>query len=100
MARQSGGTVTIESAPDEGTTVRLYIPRAAPQRALRTERPQRADDQRISAGATGLVGGGDFSVRNFFADSLAGSGYRALPAPHGHAAPPIPDPPGGALPVH
>ncbi|HEX9489711.1 MAG TPA: ATP-binding protein [Stellaceae bacterium] len=86
MARQSGGTVTIESAPDEGTTVRLYIPRAAPQRALRTERPQRADDQRISAGATVLVVDDDFQVRNFVADSLAESGYRTLEAPDGHAA--------------
>jgi signal transduction histidine kinase len=30
FARQCGGTVTIESAPGAGTTVRLFLPRAQP----------------------------------------------------------------------
>ena len=85
MARQSGGTVTIESAPERGTTVRLYIPRAASQRAVRTERP-RAEDRRISTGATVLVVDDDFQVRNFVADSLTESGYRTIEAPDGRAA--------------
>jgi signal transduction histidine kinase/CheY-like chemotaxis protein len=86
MARQSGGTVTIESTPDQGTTVRLYVPRAAPQCAVRAERPPQAADQRMSVGATVLVVDDDFQVRNFVADSLAESGYRTLEAPDGHAA--------------
>jgi signal transduction histidine kinase len=85
MARQSGGTVTIDSAPERGTTVRLYVPRATSPRAARAERPARADDRRASA-ATVLVVDDDFQVRNFVAESLAESGYRTIEAPDGRSA--------------
>ncbi|HKW52537.1 MAG TPA: ATP-binding protein, partial [Stellaceae bacterium] len=86
MARQSGGTVTIDSAPDRGTTVRLYVPRATSPRAARAERPARAEDRQVSAAATVLVVDDDFQVRNFVADSLMESGYRTIEAPDGRSA--------------
>src|SRR6185437_2049873 len=86
MARQSGGTVTIDSAPERGTTVRLYVPRATSPRAARAERPASVEDRRGSAAATVLVVDDDFQVRNFVADSLTESGYRTIEAPDGRSA--------------
>jgi two-component system NtrC family sensor kinase len=86
MARQSGGTVTIESAPDRGTTVRLYVPRSVAQHPAEIERLQGAEDRGHAIGATVLVVDDDFQVRNFVTDSLAESGYRTLEAVDGHAA--------------
>ena len=87
MARQSGGTVTIDSAPDGGTTVRLYVPRATAPRAARAERlPRSSEDRRIPASATVLVVDDDFQVRSFVADSLTESGYRTIEAPDGRSA--------------
>jgi len=86
MARQSGGTVTIDSAPDRGTTVRLYVPRATSPRPARAERPPSLEDRRASATATVLVVDDDFQVRTFVADSLTESGYRTIEAPDGRSA--------------
>ncbi|HJT08750.1 MAG TPA: ATP-binding protein [Stellaceae bacterium] len=85
MARQSGGTVTIDSAPDRGTTVRLYVPRATSPRPARAERPLRVEDRRALP-ATVLVVDDDFQVRSFVADSLTESGYRTIEAPDGRSA--------------
>src|SRR4029077_5908517 len=86
MARQSGGTVTIDSAPDRGTTVRLYVPRATSPRSARAERLPRSEDRRIPASATVFVVDDDFQVRSFVADSLTESGYRTIEAPDGRSA--------------
>ena len=86
MARQSGGTVTIDSAPDRGTTVRLYVPRATAPRPARVERLPRSEEPRMPPSATVLVVDDDFQVRSFVADSLMESGYRTIEAPDGRSA--------------
>ncbi|HEX6843268.1 MAG TPA: ATP-binding protein [Stellaceae bacterium] len=86
MARQSGGTVTVDSAPERGTTVRLYVPRAASLRPARAERPPPAEERPVSPAATVLVVDDDFQVRNFVADSLSEAGYRTVQAPDGRSA--------------
>ena len=42
IVRQSSGAVTVESAPGQGTTFRVFLPRLEPQRAVSDE-PDRAD---------------------------------------------------------
>ena len=42
IVRQSSGAVTVESAPGQGTTFRVFLPRLEPQRAV-TDEPDRAD---------------------------------------------------------
>ena len=42
IVRQSSGAVTVESAPGQGTTFRVFLPRLEPQRAV-SEEPDRAD---------------------------------------------------------
>ncbi|HEX7967674.1 MAG TPA: response regulator, partial [Stellaceae bacterium] len=86
MARQSGGTATIESTPGHGTTVRLYIPRAAAKNADGPAAPEPVQHGKSLDGATVLVVDDDFQVRNFVADSLVESGYRTLEAADGQSA--------------
>ena len=72
MARQSGGTARIDSAPGSGTTVKLYFRRAEaeqvalPDRAEGSERPTEPTDLAISV----LVIDDDPDVREFVAASL------------------------------
>ena len=72
MARQSGGTARIDSAPGSGTTVKLYFRRAEaeqvalPDRAEGSERPTERTDLAISV----LVIDDDPDVREFVAASL------------------------------
>ena len=86
VARQSGGTARIDSAPGEGTTVRLYFRRAdvrgrSPKPTA--SRPRLAS--RPSASASILVIDDDPDVRDFIAASLADYGYRCARRPTAHA---------------
>ena len=76
VARQSGGTARIESAPGEGTTVKLYFRRAetdddAPGAAGSTTEPTLRSDGTASV----LVIDDDPDVRGFIAASLAELGH-------------------------
>jgi len=92
VAQQSGGTATIESRIGEGTTVRVYLPRAKSlgsvpgsggggEHALATS-PRTAD----GAGTTILVVDDDQDVRTVAATLLDELGYRVLEAADGRAA--------------
>jgi two-component system cell cycle sensor histidine kinase/response regulator CckA len=83
---QSGGQLVVESAPDEGTEFRVYLPAfagAAPQR-----RPSPTSGQPLITGEprTVLVVDDDDFVRDVAARALVRSGYRVLTARGGDAA--------------
>ena len=88
IARQSGGTLRIESMPGEGTTVRLFLPEARgdevedePQAGLTDSRTGR----RRTADTPILIIDDDKDVRDFLSASLEGLGYRVSEADCGEA---------------
>jgi PAS domain S-box-containing protein len=84
FVRQSGGAVKLRSAPGEGTTVRLYLPRAeaapAEDVAERTEVPAAVNHASI------LVVDDDDDVRDLVVAMLEELGYRVTAAENGHTA--------------
>jgi CheY-like chemotaxis protein len=84
MARQSGGTARIDSAPGAGTTVKLLF-RIAETAAEEGEARDAGADQAESAteAASILVIDDDPDVRAFIAESLEESGYRVRQAADG-----------------
>jgi PAS domain S-box-containing protein len=88
MARQSGGTARIESAPGEGTAVRLYF-RAAEGDQLAAAVEAAAEAKRKAAAkdkpASVLVIDDDPDVRGFITATLEEQGYRVREAHDGRA---------------
>jgi CheY-like chemotaxis protein len=77
FARQSGGFAEIESAPGRGTTVRLYLPRAAaPAPGVR----DRASKVALGHGEIVLLLEDDQDVRELAIDQLEDLGYQVLAA--------------------
>jgi PAS domain S-box-containing protein len=83
VARQSGGTARIETAPGEGTTVKLYFRRADPdqQEAGGTEAREAAHPARRVISI--LVIDDDPDVREFIAESLVEMGHGVRQASDG-----------------
>lgn len=84
-ARQSGGDVQITSAPGHGTTVSVFLPRAA----ARVERPAVRFAEPIeetTSRAVVLAVDDDDAVRKTTADVLKGLGYNVLQAAGGETA--------------
>jgi len=79
IARQLGGGVAIDSRPGAGTTVRVYLPRAA-QAALEPWSMTERVDLSPSRRARILVVDDDAEVREFVATCLAGFGYDVIEA--------------------
>ncbi|SDV47762.1 PAS domain-containing sensor histidine kinase [Chitinasiproducens palmae] len=75
FVRQSGGHIAIDSKVGEGTTVRLYLPLAAPR-----------EDTPVTGDETLLLTGGDDALRAGFVASFAALGYRVLKAPDAASA--------------
>ena len=85
IARQSGGTVRIDSAAGEGTTVRLLLPSASPQE-VSGEAETVAAPFLPDAGPNGvkiLVIDDDPDVRAFLSAALDGLGYTVAVAEDG-----------------
>jgi PAS domain S-box-containing protein len=84
--RQSGGHARIESAPGQGTTVSLYLPRSLAEAAdddtlpVAQSIPHRADE-----GATVLVLEDEIIVRGIVVEVLEDLGYQAIEAADGPA---------------
>jgi CheY-like chemotaxis protein/anti-sigma regulatory factor (Ser/Thr protein kinase) len=87
FAKQSGGTVRIESVPNCGTTVHLYLPRTMLS-SVAEPVPERPILFRNNA-ATILVVEDEPGVRQLVAESLEGRGYRVLQAVDARAAVPV-----------
>ena len=81
FAKQSEGTVRITSAPDVGTTVRLYLPRHRGE-VLEPEQ-QRVAPPRAESGETVLIVEDDLTVRTLVLEVLRELGYQALEAEDG-----------------
>lgn len=84
FVKQSGGHVEIDSFVDQGTSVRIYLPRAAERRAAATD--SGASAKAPGGSETVLVVEDNEGVRQTVATQLAGLGYRVLEAADGAAA--------------
>ncbi len=82
FVKQSGGHVNIYSEPGEGTTVRMYLPRAETPVTEAVERRRVGDDE-LGGGETILLVEDDAMVRDYAAGVLAAAGYRVLMAEDG-----------------
>jgi CheY-like chemotaxis protein len=84
--KQSGGHVSIYSEPDQGTSVKLYLPRFYGE----VETPRAAEPAAApapsGAGATVLVVEDDDGVRELTVEMLRDLGYRVVAAESGGAA--------------
>jgi len=84
VARQSGGTARLESAPGEGTTVKLYFRRATTQVQASDSGAADSAPLELARSATVLVIDDDAEVRAFIAASLAELGHRVRVAVDGN----------------
>ncbi len=86
VAQQLGGGAAIESVPEQGTTVRVFLPRAtqAPGKAPRIERPAGAADW--LAGARLLIVDDDPDVRDVAREMLVDMGATVFVADGAAAA--------------
>ena len=85
VARQSGGTARIDSAPGEGTVVRLYFQRAEQPAEQSTAESRKAARKAARRKASVLVIDDDPDVREFICGSLADYGYAVREAVDGGA---------------
>ncbi len=76
IARQSGGTLRIQSEEGAGTIIRLLLPRATGDEEQVETDPARAVDRGGGTGARILVVDDDADVREFLADALISLGHQ------------------------
>jgi len=86
FAKQSGGGLRIETRPQEGTSVRVYLPRATDDAAVRELGDPAAARTASRRGAVILAVDDDSQVRDVTASILEQSGYVVLKAAGGGAA--------------
>jgi CheY-like chemotaxis protein len=82
LAKQLGGGVALNTAPDAGAEVTLYLPVSATPKAVAAPDPQ-AEAPRAREGARVLVVDDDPDVRRFVVDFLEDSGYGVAEAVDG-----------------
>ena len=85
FAKQSGGGVRIETQVGEGTSVKVYLPRALGPVMAEAE-PEAAQPQAVATGRTVLVLDDDSAVRDVTAAMLEELGYVVIQAGSGNAA--------------
>jgi PAS domain S-box-containing protein len=85
FVRQSNGIVQIDSTPNEGTTVRLCLPRHDGAEVPVDQMPPPAPDQ-AQAGETVLLVDDEDGVREPACEHLRELGYKVLEAPDGPTA--------------
>jgi signal transduction histidine kinase/CheY-like chemotaxis protein len=85
FVKQSGGHVKIYSEVDQGTTVKIYLPRYT-RLIEEQEQEQAAVLGQAQAGETILIVEDDSELRSYLADALRGLGYHVLTAPHAASA--------------
>ena len=83
--RQTGGHASIYSVPGEGTSVKMYLPRAIQPVVAAESRPE-THAHAVGAGETVLVVEDEDSVRMLIVEVLAELGFRALQASNGDGA--------------
>jgi CheY-like chemotaxis protein len=83
IVKQMGGTVRVASAPQEGTTFRLYFPET---RSRETAPPPASAPETPRGNETLLLVEDEATVRAFLSQVLERQGYRVLAAEHQAAA--------------
>jgi PAS domain S-box-containing protein len=86
FATQSGGTLTLESAPGAGTTVCILLPRAVAPPPEPAAGPVWAHPPATGAGESILVVEDDPLLRRTAAEALGEQGYRVIAAENGPQA--------------
>ena len=87
FVRQCGGHVSVESAPGQGTTIELLLPRAPAAPATPARTPATPVSEGGKRGSeTVLVVEDEEAVRQLAVQSLERHGYRVLAAPGGEEA--------------
>jgi CheY-like chemotaxis protein len=86
VARQSGGGLRIRSAPGDGTTIELYLPRSLAETPATSEPRADARLRAIDTHATLLVVDDQEDVREVAVAQLEALGYRVVQAASGHLA--------------
>ncbi len=82
IVRQSGGQVTVDSAPGAGTTFTLHLPHACCAAHLEQPSPGRAPAPRTASHARVLVVEDEPLVRQLVVEVLEGAGHTVLQAEH------------------
>ncbi len=86
FVRQSGGAITAQSTPGDGTTFSLLLPRTGDAAAGRTPAPKRLAPPIKSGSGTVLIAEDERAVRRLAANVLGQAGYRTLEAADGQQA--------------
>ena len=86
FVRQSDGVVCLDSAPGQGTVVRLYLPRHEPARKHEDRPAPRAKPAATGAGETVLLVEDEGGVRAVAAEHLREDGYTVIEAADGAEA--------------
>jgi PAS domain S-box-containing protein len=85
FVQQQGGTVTIASTPGQGTTVKVYLPKASADGTLLVV-DSAADNVPTATGETVLLVEDNPEVRLVTRERLLGLGYRVIDVENGPAA--------------
>jgi CheY-like chemotaxis protein len=86
FVKQSNGHAQLYSEPDHGTTVRLYLPRAAEEQDVASAATEATVNPLRARGETVLVVEDEPRVRRMSVARLSDLGYRVLEAANGPAA--------------
>ncbi|MBM3928247.1 MAG: PAS domain S-box protein, partial [Sphingomonadales bacterium] len=86
FARQSGGHITLDTAPGEGTCITILLPRDASGRVPTAPAPTNVVAPRARDGESVLVVEDEERVRTFSVEALEELGYRVTAAPDGRSA--------------
>jgi PAS domain S-box-containing protein len=86
MARQSGGTARIETAPGQGTAIKLFFKAAKDPQEEASAEAEDSGPARLRRSASILVVDDDPDVRGFIADALAEEGFRVRDCADGRRA--------------
>jgi two-component system, cell cycle sensor histidine kinase and response regulator CckA len=84
VVKQSGGYITVDSAPGKGTTFKIYLPRV--EDPLKTAKEGAASAAPAAASATVLVVEDDDTIRKMVLRLLQSKGFQVLTAANGEAA--------------